>query len=343
MATIVSADDGIPFHGVTPEEGPLGGAESAVVSLANSFAIRGHEVTVFTATEKKVFHKGVSWLPLSNELPRFASLYIANRSDQLIPLVPDATTRVFWIHNPAQYLLKFRYLQKLFRWKPVIIFSGTFHANTCPNWVPEGGRKVIPYGITDTFLNIKRRGITPPVAVFASNPLRSLDWLLDVWVNKIYPLSPLAELHVYSGPETYGTFGITHAEAMGQILKKANSCENFGVKVLAPVKKSQLAKVYANARVMLYRGDPGETFCLAIAESQSAGVPAVVQNIGCVAERIIDGETGFVTSDDIDFAKKASALLNDDALWLQQCQNALERQGSWSWDEAAKAFESLMV
>ena len=343
MATIVIADDGIPFHGRTPEEGPLGGAESAVVSLANSFAIRGHEVIVSTATEEEVFHKGVSWLPSSAELPRFASLYIANRSEKLIPLVPDATARVFWIHNPAQYILKFRYLWKLFRWKPTIIFSGAYHANTCPDWVPGGGRRVIPYGITDEFLNIKRKGIAPRAAVFTSNPLRSLDWLLDVWVRIIHPFSPTAELHIYSGPKTYGSFGATRAEAMNEILKKAHSFEEYGVKVFAPVKKSKLAKVYSDARVMLYRGDPGETFCLAIAESQAAGVPAVIQNVGCVAERIIDGKTGFVTSDDISFAKKACALLNDDDLWWQQCQTALEEQRSWSWDEAAKAFESLMV
>ncbi|MBB43992.1 MAG: hypothetical protein CMM44_09550 [Rhodospirillaceae bacterium] len=343
MATIVIADDGIPFNGRTPEEGPLGGAESAVVSLANKLATRGHEVTVFTATQEEVFHRGVKWLPISGELPRFASLYIANRSDKLIPLLPDAMARVFWIHNPAEYLLKFRYLWKLFKWKPTIIFSGAFHAKTCPVWVPEGGRRVIPYGITDIFLDTKRKCIAPPVALFTSNPLRSLSWLLDVWVEKIHPLSPAAELHIYSGPETYGSFGLTRAGAMNKVIEKAHSCEKFGVKVLSPVKKSKLAKVYSNARVMLYRGDPGETFCLAIAEAQAVGVPAVIQNIGCVAERIIDGKTGFVTSDDTSFANKASALLNDDELWWQQCRTALEEQRSWSWDEAAKAFESLIV
>ena len=37
---------------------------------------------------------------------------------------------------------------------------------------------------------------------------------------------------------------------------------------------------------MLYRGDPGETFCLALAEAQAMGVPAVVQPLGSVAERV---------------------------------------------------------
>ena len=31
---------------------------------------------------------------------------------------------------------------------------------------------------------------------------------------------------------------------------------------------------------MLYKGDPGETFCLSIAEAQALGIPCVVQPIG---------------------------------------------------------------
>ena len=343
MACIVIADDGIPFDGKTPEEGPLGGAESAFVSLANAFAGRGHDVTAYTMTERDLVHGGVRWKPLSGGLPDGADLYIANRSDKLLSLVPNANARIFWIHNPAGYILKWRYLWKLFRWRPVIVFSGNFHATSCPGWVPEGGREIIPYGISEPYLKVERSGIAPPVSVFTSNPLRSLDWLLDIWAEKIHPEAPDAELHVYSGPATYGTFGAARADMMNVVLEKAQSLEGRGVKVLEPVAKSELARVYADARVMLYRGDPGETFCLAIGESQAVGVPAVVQDIGCVAERVIEGDTGFVASDDDDFAEKAVALLSDDALWSAQSRKALEAQRSWSWDHAAAAFEEMLA
>ena len=46
MARIVLADDGIEFDGRTPEERPLGGAESSVAALAGELAARGHDVQV---------------------------------------------------------------------------------------------------------------------------------------------------------------------------------------------------------------------------------------------------------------------------------------------------------
>jgi len=108
------------------------------------------------------------------------------------------------------------------------------------------------------------------------------------------------------------------------------------------VAKPVLAAELTQARALLYRGDVGETFCLAVGEAQAAGLPAVVQDIGCVAERVIDGETGFVTGDDEAFAQAAVRLLGDDNLWRRQSRAAAQRQRGWGWDEAASKFEELI-
>src|SRR5437899_11649058 len=84
MATIVMADDGIPFDGRTPETRPLGGAESAFVSLANALAGRGHSVTAYTSCLEPLDHKRVAWRPISGGLPDEAGLYIANRGYKLL-------------------------------------------------------------------------------------------------------------------------------------------------------------------------------------------------------------------------------------------------------------------
>jgi glycosyltransferase involved in cell wall biosynthesis len=342
MVLIVMADDGIPFDGDTPHNGPLGGAESAFVSLAEAFAKRGHEVLAYTKVTRPRNVRGVSWRPIQEGIIDKASLYIANRGDKLLKLVPGADQRIFWIHNPADYLLKWRYLSKLFVTRPIIVFSGAFHAQSCPKWVPLGGRKIIPYGISKTFTGVRRKGIAPPTAIFTSNVLRGLDWLLELWVDRIQPQVEGAELHIYSGPATYGSFGEARSNAMYAILEKAKSLNLSGVKVLRPVPKKELADVYANARVMLYGGDIGETFCLALGESQASGVPSVVKDIGCVSERIIPEETGYVARDDTDFVEKAVTLLRDDTQWAAFSDRAVEMQRGWTWNEAAEAFESLL-
>ena len=349
MARIVLADDGIEFDGRTPDERPLGGAESSVVALVEELAARGHDVHVLNKCPAPLDHKGVRWRPIGapgakGVIPDNVDLYIANRGDKLIGLIPKARRHVFWIHNPARYLMKWRYLSKLWRVRPVVVFIGDYHATTYPAWAPDGGRAVIPYGIHDAFCQAEPLEKPPGRrAVFTSNPLRSLDWLLDVWGRDIRPQVPGAELHVFAGAATYGSVGARKENVMNAVLRRAESMADAGVRLRGPVPKAALIGELRASRAMLYRGDLEETFCLAVGEAQAMGVPAVVENFGSVSERVIDGETGFVAADDAAFADCARRLLTDDALWRTQHLAALAKQRNWRWADAAAAFERLIL
>ncbi|MCK5779164.1 MAG: glycosyltransferase family 4 protein [Rhodospirillales bacterium] len=343
MAVIILADDGISFDGQTPEKGPLGGAESSVIQLVEILAARGHDVTVYNKCAAPLDYKGVKWRKISDGVPDTADLYIANRGDKLLKLCERAKRTVFWTHNPCGYMLKMRYLWQFWRRKPVIVFIGDYHADTLPGWVPEGGRRTIPYGLPDLFCEAEPASNVPgPRAIFTSNPLRGLDWLLDRWANEIEPGVPGAELHIFSGAATYGAAGARKGDAMGVVLDKARALEGQGVRLREPVGKAALIDELRLARVMLYKGDINETFCLAIAEAQCLGVPCVVQPIGSMVERVRDRETGFIAPDDASFALAARRLLTDDALWRTQHDRALAVQRSWRWPDAAAAFEELI-
>lgn len=343
MARIVLADDGIAFDGTTPEKGPLGGAESSVVNLLERLAARGHDVQARTKCAEPIDHKGVLWAPIGRGMPETADLYIANRGDKLLGLMPGARRTVFWTHNPARYMVKWRYLSKLWRTKPAIVFIGYYHATTYPRWAPGGERRVIPYGIPEPFRQAEVASDPPPPrAIFTSNPLRSLDWLLDLWSARIRPQVPGAELHVFSGAATYGAAGAAKSGPMGRVLDRARSLSDDGVVLREPVAKSELIGELRASRAMLYRGDLNETFCLSVGEAQAMGVPAVVQNLGSVVERVRDGETGRVATDDDSFAEAAIRILSDDDTWRHYHDGALRTQRDWSWDDAAAAFEELI-
>lgn len=343
MAVIVMADDGIAFDGDSLARGPLGGAETAFISLAEALAARGHEVTVHNRCGAPMTRFGVNWEPLEKGLPDAADLYIANRGDRLLPAVPAARSRVFWIHNPAGYLKKWRYISKLFRWRPTVVFSSEFHAASFASWLPSGGRATIPYGISSVFLDATPPAAPPaPRVAFTSSPLRSLDWLMELWAVEIHPRLPAAELHVFSSPKTYGDHGDARAAQMNAVLDRASALSGAGVVLRDPLPKAELAAELAGFRALLYRGDPGETYCLAVGEAQAVGIPSIVQDIGCVAERVVDGVTGFVAADDAAFVERAIALLSDNALWQAQHEEALARQRNWSWDDAAAAFERFV-
>ena len=341
MARVVMADDGIPFDGVSAAAGPLGGAETAFVALAEALAARGHAVAALSRCTAPLVHNGVAWSPLAHGAPAACELYIANRGAGLLRLVRRAGRRVLWLHNPARYLNKPRNLWPLLRYRPLLVVCGEYHAASVARRLPRSGEATIPYGVLQPFRTAAPRDPPPPIAVFTSNPLRGLDWLLDVWVSRIRPAVPGAELHVYSGAAVYGGAG-AKAAPMTAVLARAEALAAHGVRRFAPVPHDKLAAVLAGARLMPYRGDPGETFCLALAEAQAMGVPAVVQRIGCVAERVVDRRTGMVAGDDAAFAAAAIALLRDDGLWHSFHAAALTMQRGLAWDEVAARFEALI-
>jgi hypothetical protein len=262
MATVVMADDGIAFDGALATTGPLGGAETAFVALAEALARRGHDVTVRNRCRNAFCCNGIDWAPLSSAIPAGCDLYIGNRGHRVIGLVRNAACRLFWLHNPARYLKKPRNLWRLAYYRPVLVTTGAYHLSTVPHWLPCGGRTVIPYGILDCFRAAAPRDPPPPRAIFTSNPLRGLDWLLELWVAHIAPAVPGAELHIYAGGTVYG---MAEAPSIEAVLTRAKALAGHGVRCFAPVGREVLAAALAGARVMLYRGDPGETFCLALA------------------------------------------------------------------------------
>ena len=344
MAKILIADDGIEFDGKTLLSSPLGGVETSIIHLTEELAKLGHWVQVRNNCKIPMDHLGVEWRNFgANDWPKNIDLYIANRGDKLINLYPTASRRVFWTHNPANYLIKWRYLSKLWRYQPTIIFIGTYHATTYPKCAPGGERLIIPYGISEIFCQSKERSRAPrPKVIFTSNPLRSLDWLIDLWITRIEPRIPGAELHIFSGALTYGSVGEKKISQMNRVFSLAREHEKQGVKIRGPVTKSQLVREFREARCILYRGDLNETFCLAIGEAQASGVPAVVRDFGSVVERVKNNETGFIAEDDNTFVSKAIKLMTDDGLWLLYHKRAIELQRNWRWSDVAKAFEKLI-
>jgi glycosyltransferase involved in cell wall biosynthesis len=333
------ADRGMAFDGLSPRERPLGGAESAFVALAEALAAQGCAVEARTVGAREMMHEGVRWAPIETKWPQRSDLYIANRDPSLIGAHASAGTVAFWLHNPAQFLSKPRYAWPIMRKKPKLVFLGPSHESTAPRWIKGGGRVQIGHGVEAPFLETPRAPGTPaPRALFVSNPMRGLDRLITLWRTHIQPHVPSAELHVFSGAQTYDG---AKAKQMAAALRGAQAAASDGVVLRSPVPKAALAGELADARALLYLGDPGETFCLAVAEAQAMGVPAVVKPIGAVGERVTHGETGFVETDDARFCERAVVLLTDDALWARQSAAALATRPQLGWARAARDFMQL--
>lgn len=343
MTKLLFIDDGIEFDSKTLREKPYGGAEVAFVSLVESLAKIGLKVIVYNNCINEGEMYGVEWRKISKELrnENFDSIVI-NRGDKYLNFSPECKNRIFWIHNPAKYLLKYRYLSKLFLNKFKIVFSSIYHLNTYPWWAPSKERIVIPYGVDDYLFEIKRKKSLNRNAIFTSNPMRGLNWLLDQWEKRIFPNCKNSKLKIFSGFQTYGKFGRKHSDEIMRILSKAKSLKKKGVVLHKPIERKQLFKKIELSRVFVYKGSEDETFCMAVAEAQTLGIPAVVCNFGCLSERVIDETTGFICNSDEEFSSNTINLLNDNVLWKRMNKESLKRRNYFKWSEVAKKWLKIL-
>lgn len=341
MKKLLFIDDGIEFDSETVRSKPSGGAENAFVSLVEALAERKFDVNVFNNCKNQGLINKVKWRKLDSKIndENFDTLII-NRGDKFLNFKSECKRRIFWIHNPANYLLKYRYLKKLILNPAKIIFSSEYHLNTYPKWAPFKQKVIIPYGV-DSFIikKISHLNLPKPNVIFTSNPQRGLQWLLDRWVYEIHPVVPEAKLFLFSGIETYGDFGKKNLSEILPIIERAKNLKKKGVFLKKPVKRGELLRFLKNSRLHLYEGSNDETFCMSIAESQVLGIPCVVKNFGCMNERIINNRSGFVCKSDKEFSQKAIKILTQDKCWLKMHQYMIKNNLHYSWKKIAEMWE----
>lgn len=341
MGRIAVLDDGLSFDGRTADIRPLGGAESAVISLAEALAKRGHDVAVYNRCAERIEHNRVSYRPLNDAGRADAEHVIANRSAKLLERAPAEAATTLWLHNDARYLRKWRHAWPMMRFNPACVVLSDYHARTLPSMPRQPKAHKIPLGVNDWFRAPAVKRPPPPRAVFTSNPERGLKELLEVWTTRIHGAAPDAELHLFTRADFYGVQGKA-SEHAHSVISYARSLKNANVHLHEMMPRRQLAQMYGDMRTMLYWGDKAhaETFCLSVAEAQAAGVPCVARPIGAVKERVSHGETGFLEMDADRFAAAAISLLTDDEVW-RACHERTTCAPPTDWDVAAARFEAI--
>ena len=342
MTRVLFIDNGIEFDSVLFREKALGGAEVAFVSLVEELAKLNLEVIVYNNCKNQGLIKNVKWKKLSAKVfdEKFDVL-VVNRGDKFLNFKKECKKRIFWIHNPAKYLLKYRYLTKLFFNKFKIVFSSNFHLSTYPWWAPASEKFIIPYGVNNETILPKNKA-PKPVSIFTSNPMRGLSWLLDQWEKNIFSYVPGAKLNLFTGLETYGKFGLKHEKSINKILSRVKSAKKKGINLSPPISRNKLKKQISKSRVLLYRGTSDETFCMAVAEAQVLGVPAVVCNFGSLKERVKNNHTAYVCENDEDFSLKTIKLLKDDKTWMRMHKNLIKNNNHENWTEVAKRWQKII-
>lgn len=333
-------DDSVPFDAWTPARKPLGGAEKAFALLPGPLAGRGHEVHVYNRCAYSMPIETARWHNPDAPRPLEADVLIAFRRPSLLESVRRTERRLLWVTAAPEYLTRKPARDYIQAQSPTLVYiSQAQKART------RGEGVVIRPGVAAAYHREppvpEDKG--PPRAVVTTHPSHGLDWLLDLWTEEVRPKVPDAQLDVFSMSLHKAMIDPEAApEALRPLVAKCIAAQDQGVAVLEPLGDEGMARAYRTARVHLYPGHPDDMACWTLAESQAAGCPAVARAFPAVAERVDNGQTGYLVPDASAFANVTVELLANDAMHgsLSEAARAPHRRRTWA--AAAADFDSLV-
>lgn len=275
---------------------PMEGAKTAAIELAISLASRGHEVHLFAPCRSPGLYQNV----YVHDRKQFRSFEDEHELDALIliegllPLLMPtrARSRIVWSHNAFRGgdpgLLR--------NWPgesggprvalyPVSLFASLIdRLVVASEWQAEDKANVFPLDkISVRYLGVRLERFEgsapariPTRLVYTSNPRKGLDLLLQIF-PRIRARVDNANVHVFAADSI---------EPADQFVVRGR------------VSKTELARELMSARLMAYPNTIKETFSLAVAEAQAAGLPVVTSRRGALSERVSNGDDGFLVSGD---------------------------------------------
>jgi glycosyltransferase involved in cell wall biosynthesis len=339
---LIFVDDSIAYDGFTPASQPLGGAEKSLALLAPALAARGHSVEIYNRCQGLVSAHGATWLPFESERPTMADCVIALRKPELLDYVTQPRKSILWASGPIGELDEPGARSIIDAKRPHIVFAAAWQRNRWKNPNFHDTRVIAPGLGADFVANIAMAPADPPRAIATAHPLAGLDWLIKMWVAKIRPMVPNAELHVFSAILDRAQLGETVAPEFRPVADLMKTAREHGVVARWPLADPAMADEYRSARAFLHPGFPGETVGLHLIEAQAAGLPVVTRVTSPIAEeRIADGQSGVIAKNNDGFAQATISLLTDRIHFNLVSSNASSIRRGRTWPVVAAEWEAL--
>lgn len=305
--------------------GSVGGVQAGTIRLAEALVKTGSRVAIYNDRAEPFESSGVRYWPverLSDIDP--ATIAISNNNVALVGRT-KALRRVVWVRNNLTFgvIRKRGYFLSMLKHRPHLVFPSNFAARQTPWYLPFRSRRIIEHGIEASFVDFAPlEKPPPPVAIFASQPVRNLQRVVESWLSVIHPVMPQAKLHIYHPKEA-------------QHPAQYEPLQSSGIEIKGSVGKAELAAAMRSARVMIYPGHRRETFCNVAAEALATGLPMVTMGIGALSERVRNNVDGFVSPTTAQMGRDALSVLQDDTLWRRFHVAALEKSRNSTWDDQA--------
>ena len=167
------------------------------------------------------------------------------------------------------------------------------------------------WAVDELFQNSpKPTNIDNNLAIFSSKEGRNQDLLIKIWKDHIYPKNNKFKLLINSQNKDNKKYNIINRVQQDQ---------------------NKLLEELSKARVFLIPGHKAELFCLAAAEASQMCIPIVTLGYGCLSERVVHGQTGFIAKNNEEFANYTYRLFTDDYEWQSMRDNLERKRSELSW------------
>ena len=337
---IVLYTEGPEFNGDALETGPLGGSETAFISLGRALVDAGHRVTAYCRCPRPGVYSGVAFA----DIPDFESwrgrgpdvdLFVCSRWFPVLYRPSPARVTAFWNHDPFGV----DYREALRPAIPNISYTyclSDFHRDTF-----AAVAQVPPSAIHKTFNGVDL-GLIEPIRqtaverhrmMYTSRPERGLMRALDIYERLDDPtLEFLAATYPYVGTQRDQEI---ERECAARIAALRRNGLPIGTGQFA---KAELYRLMAESKLVLYPSEVSEVFCIAAIEAQACGT--VFLSTSAFGLRETATYPGLAPDDVDGFVREASRVLTDVEHRRAAEEVGLRHARRFTWEAVASQFVS---
>jgi len=326
--------------GVTPAriETGCGGAELALMTLAEVLAKRGHQVSIFNNPVQAGNYGGVQYSPLTLFNSAEARDAVVAFRTPYAGISSSKGKRVFW---SCDQQTTGNYKFDIFPHVAQIVVISPYHFQYFINRYQADPSKMLCVG-----LGVRTWEYEVPVAkvpyqmIYCSVPARGLETLRSCWgdiVNRV----PQATLKITFDFRLWGF-------SPGVEGPRLSWAGVPGVEYLGGIPRASLVRLQLESEVMPYPCSYDELFCISAAECQVAGCIPVTSSIGALATTNLYGKQS--PGDPASESWRAN-FIHEVCETLTRREAMLERaelcrstaRTNFDWDKIAMVWEELVL
>ena len=313
--------------------------QRALIHFCKELARRNHRVTIFNNTSVNKNEDGIDWLRVSeiSNLSEDPDVFIICNDTDFLDIIMKAKLNLFWINSNINISNYKNTLVSLLKNKFLILYNSDYLISSLPHnfkYIPKIKFKI---GVDNSFFKNQNFNLNNCNALVTTHPLKGLDWLLDIWINIISLKIPWAELHIYSH-SLYKKNFVKNIKINNLKLKLFKYKDN-GIHIKKPERQNEFIQTLSNYRVHINPNSDISSLPLSIIESQARGLPIVSRENNVIFDYVYHNETGFITNEPNNFAKKIIDLLTDNSLFSRINSNAKLNNKINNWKTVVESFE----